>query len=276
MTPLKPVLRYPGAKWGIGPWVVSHFPPHDAYIEPFFGSGAVLMRKLPSRSELANDLDASVVAFFRVLRDQPQELAAALAMTPYSRDELLASREPGDDLDDVEKARRLAVSCWQTRGGAQSRRRPGWRFDMYGAANKSLAGTWATLPARILAIAQRFASVAIENRPALEVIDLVRARGHQTLIYADPPYLLGSIDQRLYRHGMKTEAEHLELLEALDRHPGPVVLSAYPNRLYTERLAHWQSATHASRNQVNELRTEVLWMNTRASGHGQLRLEESA
>lgn len=275
MTRIQPVLRYPGAKWGLAPWIISHFPPHEAYVEPFFGSGAVLLRKAPSRSELVNDIDGAVVAFFRVLRERPEELAAALALTPYARDELLASRVADDTVDDVEKARRLAVSCWQTRGGAQSRRRPGWRFDMYGAANKSLAGTWATLPERILAVAERFASVAIENRPALEVIDILARsedRGRHTLVYADPPYLLGSIDQRLYRYGMR-EPEHAELLEALDRFEGAVVLSGYESALYGERLAHWTTVRRHARNQVNERRTEVLWLNHVAARHATLALE---
>lgn len=275
MRAAQPVLRYPGAKWGIAPWIISHLPPHEAYVEPFFGSGAVLMRKIPSRSELANDIDGSVVAFFRVLRDRPQELAAALAMTPYARDELRACRTAPGDLDDVEKARRLAVSCWQTRGGAQSRRHPGWRFDMYGAANKSLAGTWATLPSRILAIAERFATVAIENRPALEVIEILHTSkdGGHTLIYADPPYLLGSIDKRLYAHGMKTEEEHAELLEALDRYRGPVLISGYPHQLYDERLRGWHAVSRSTRNQVNARRTEVLWINAAAARHITLPLE---
>ena len=272
-TPL-PVLRYPGAKWGLAPWIISHFPPHEAYVEPFFGSGAVLIRKTPSRSELANDIDGTVVAFFRVLRDQPEELAAALAMTPYARDELRACRFPDDALDDVEKARRLAVSCWQTRGGAQSKRHPGWRFDMYGAANKSLAGTWATLPARILAIAQRFATVAIENRPAIEVMEiLARSQdgGRNSLVYADPPYVLGSIDPRLYRFGMR-DADHVELLEALDRHRGPVVLSGYRSELYDGRLSGWSRVERTSRNQVNAHRTEALWLNSVAARHATLPL----
>lgn len=266
MTRIQPVLRYPGAKWGIAPWIISHFPPHEAYVEPFFGSGAVLLRKAPSRSELVNDIDGAIVAFFRVLRDRPEELAAALALTPYARDELRIARVPMDDVDDVEKARRVAVSCWQTRGGAQSGRRPGWRFDMYGAANKSLAGTWATLPDRIRAVAQRFAAVAIENRPALEVLDIIH-RGDaaaRTLVYADPPYLLGSVDPRLYRHGMR-DAAHAELLDSLDRLHGPVVLSGYWHPLYVERLAHWTTVEHSARNQVNDRRTEVLWLNEPAA-----------
>lgn len=271
---IQPVLRYPGAKWALAPWIVSHFPPHEAYVEPFFGSGAVLLRKPPSRSELINDVDGAVVAFFRLLRDRPEELAAALALTPYSRDELRHCARDDEALDDVERARRFAVACWQTRGGGQGRRYPGWRFDMYGAANKSLAGTWATLPDRIRDVAQRFARVAIENRPALEVLEILsRAdKGRHSLVYADPPYLMGSIDPRLYKHGMR-EAEHAELLEALDRFEGAVVLSSYDHPLYEDRLRHWATVRRRTRNQVNDARTEVLWLNPVAARHATLPLE---
>ncbi len=275
MSRVQPVLRYPGAKWGLAPWIISHFPPHEAYVEPFFGSGAVLLRKPPSRSELVNDIDGAVVAFFRLLRDNPAELAAAIALTPYARDELRACARDDEALPDVERARRFAVACWQTRGGGQGARYPGWRFDMYGAANKSLAGTWATLPDRIREVAQRFASVAIENRPAIEVLGVLTKsadRGRNTLVYADPPYLMGSIDPRLYKHGMR-EPEHSELLDALDAFAGPVVLSGYANPLYSARLGHWTTVMRQARNQVNDPRTEVLWLNPVAARHATLNLE---
>jgi DNA adenine methylase len=273
----KPVLRYPGAKWGLAPWIISHFPPHEAYVEPFFGSGAVLLRKAPARSELVNDIDGAVVAFFRVLRDRPEDLARALALTPYAREELHQARD-GEGDGDLEKARRLAIACWQTRGGALSRRRPGWRFDIHGAANQSHAGTWAMLPERVMAAALRLRHVAIDNRPALHILELARRRGDETLIYADPPYLGrmlaggATAEQfRLYSNEM-TLTEHAQLLDALDLHPGPVVLSGYPSALYEERLVRWSSVLRTTRNQVNDQRTEVLWLNDVAARHAVLPL----
>lgn len=35
-----PVLRYPGGKARIAPWIVDHLPPHEVYCEPFFGGGS--------------------------------------------------------------------------------------------------------------------------------------------------------------------------------------------------------------------------------------------
>lgn len=268
-----PALHYPGSKWGIAPWVISHMPAHEAYVEPFFGSGAVLLRKPRVRAEVANDLDGKVISFFRALRERPTEIAAAVALTPYARDELeLAKLPPTGDL--IEDARRFLVACWQTRGGPLGRRHPGWRFDMHGASNRSLAGTWAMLPDRLLAVAERLRWVAFEHRPALEVLEWCRrSKGDQraTLIYADPPYVLQTRDNRLYVSDL-TDQDHLELLAALDRHPGPVLLSAYPSPLYDERLRHWLAVMRSTRNQMNEARTEVLWLNPVAA-RGQLRLD---
>ena len=36
------LLNYPGAKWGMAQEIVALMPPHRSYLEPFFGSGAVL------------------------------------------------------------------------------------------------------------------------------------------------------------------------------------------------------------------------------------------
>ena len=38
-------MKYPGSKWSIANWIISFFPPHHTYLEPFFGSGAVLFKK---------------------------------------------------------------------------------------------------------------------------------------------------------------------------------------------------------------------------------------
>ena len=85
MTADGPVLHWPGAKWRIAPWVTTHLPTNDAYIEPFFGSGAVFFSEEPSRVEIINDLDRHVVGLFRVLREQSAALGEQLSLTPWSQ-----------------------------------------------------------------------------------------------------------------------------------------------------------------------------------------------
>src|SRR5258706_9289998 len=90
---MRPPFYYYGAKARLAPWIVGLMPGHDAYIEPFAGSAAVLLAKKPVRFEVINDLDGQVVNFWRVLRDHTDALVLALARTPYARDEYLDCRD---------------------------------------------------------------------------------------------------------------------------------------------------------------------------------------
>lgn len=66
------ILKYPGAKWSLAEWIISRFPEHHSYLEPFFGSGAVLFRKPRSHIETVNDMDGAVVNLFRCIREDPE------------------------------------------------------------------------------------------------------------------------------------------------------------------------------------------------------------
>ena len=123
MNEIKPILRWPGAKWRIAKWIASYFPEHGTYLEPFFGSGAVFFTKPPSGSETINDIDNNIVNLFKVCRDNPKKLARKIAMTPYSRAEYIFCRNnyKDDICDDIERARRYVVAVWQGFGVAHSR-----------------------------------------------------------------------------------------------------------------------------------------------------------
>jgi DNA adenine methylase len=55
--------RFDGGKNGAGVYqrVISLMPPHDLYVEPFLGSGAVMLRKRPAALNVGIDLDGDVV-----------------------------------------------------------------------------------------------------------------------------------------------------------------------------------------------------------------------
>lgn len=57
-------MAYPGSKTaaGVVQQIVSQFPPHRVYIEPFVGTGAVLFAKLPADRSVVIDLDPVSVA----------------------------------------------------------------------------------------------------------------------------------------------------------------------------------------------------------------------
>lgn len=76
------VIKYPGAKWSLAQWIINHFPDHHSYLEPFFGSGAVLFSKQRSNIETVNDLDGDVVNLFEWIRNDPERLAREIYWTP--------------------------------------------------------------------------------------------------------------------------------------------------------------------------------------------------
>jgi DNA adenine methylase len=57
---------YLGAKSGSGAYqaIISQFPPHDVYIDPFLGSGAIMRLKPPALLSFGLDLDAGCIAAF--------------------------------------------------------------------------------------------------------------------------------------------------------------------------------------------------------------------
>ncbi len=119
MTTPRSVLKYPGSKWRLAEWIVSLMPPHKSYLEPFFGSGAVFFSKPPSRIETINDLDGEIVNLFRCIRERPEELERAVALTPYSREEYDAAWarvKAGGVTDPVALARLTLIRYWQTHG----------------------------------------------------------------------------------------------------------------------------------------------------------------
>lgn len=108
---MKNVLKYPGSKTRIANWITQFIPEHDVYLEPFFGGGAVFFNKKPARIETINDLSEEVYNYFKVLREKPDELVHLLSLTPYGRKEYDASFKTS--ADEVERARRFAVRCYQ-------------------------------------------------------------------------------------------------------------------------------------------------------------------
>lgn len=64
----------------------------------------------------------------------------------------------------------------------------------------------------------------------------------------------------MYAHEM-ADQDHIELLEALEKHPGSVLLSGYACPLYDEWLPHWIKKTKRSRAEGGRIREEVLWLN---------------
>lgn len=257
-----PPFSYFGGKTRIADQIVAALPPHRSYVEPFAGSCAVLLAKQRARIETVNDLDGELVTFWRVLRDQPDELIRACALTPHARSEYEASKHRPHDLDEIETARRVWVKLSQGRTGTL--KKTGWKHyvDPHGSSISMPAYLEAYVE-RMAGVAERLASVSLEARPALE---LIAAYGqHQdTCLYVDPPYLGSTRSGTNYAHEMQTAEDHVVLAEALQECKAAVVLSGYDSPLYEELYDGWHVTrieTFSGQGNTHSGRTEVLWSN---------------
>lgn len=191
-----------------------------------------------------------------MLREQPDRLAEAVSLTPYSRDVFNDAHE-NRGKDAFDRAYRFAIRS-KMGHGFKINQKTGFKIDVYARERSYCLNCWNRLPADIMEAAQRLKGVQIENQPALDVI---RKFNHDNvLIYADPPYLLDTRGGKQYRYEM-TEQDHLELLEVLLQHKGTVILSGYPSEMYDRELKGWSRIAKKSYNQNSDQRTEVLWCN---------------
>ncbi len=266
----RPVLRYHGGKFKLGPWIISHFPEHRIYVEPYGGAASVLLRKPRSYAEVYNDLDGEIVNLFQVLRNpsQARELIRLVHLTPYARSEFEASYITA--ADPIEQARRTLFRAAAGFGGGAATFTQKWKTGFRG--NVTRAGTipaqdWRNFPQVLEDIIERLRGVVIEKpQPASKIIE--RYDGPETLLYIDPPYPYETRNKRwagnCYRHEM-TDDDHRELAGVLRSAEGMVIISGYACNLYDDELySGWHRETRKTHADGAQERIEVLWINSLA------------
>ncbi len=285
-------LTYYGGKQALARQIVPLFPPHRSYLEPFAGGAAVLFAKAPAERETLNDLDGQVMRFWRALRERPDELAAAVAATPYGRQEwrvaeaVRKGRAPMPE-DDVEAARLLLACIDQS----FSRSSDGWSVPCIGdGRGRWQPGSWANLPPKLVAAAERLRNVALESGDACDLIP--RWDEPDALLYVDPPYTgehrrrgkhgSGGMNGYLVDDDGKLWGRLVEALLGLER--AAVVLSGYPcEEVGALEGAGWRRVPLRMRRTVQErggdalpMAPEVVWLNERVPDAPQTLFEEDA
>ena len=256
----RPVLRYHGGKWMLAPWIISHFPDHRIYVEPFGGAASVLIRKPRAYAEIYNDMDDDVVNLFRVLRsNDAQRLIDDLQKTPFSRSEFESAYGETDDL--VERARRLIIRSFMGFGSdGCTGKKTGFRANS-NRSGSTPAHDWANYSNAVFAIVERLSGCVIECRQAIDV--MAQHDSLNTLHYVDPPYIRSTRarpKRKNYKHEMSDD-QHMQLLQFLTTLEGNVVLSGYPHDAYDHVLDGWRRVERRALADGARKRTEVLWMN---------------
>lgn len=256
---MRSILKYPGSKWNIARGLVDLMPQHHSYIEPYFGSGALLFNKPLSNIEMVNDLDSDVVNLFKCIQEDSERLARLVMTTPFSREEYDKQfAEDNSFPSQYQKATGFLVRMWQAHGSRNDGYKAGWKCDVIGRERMYGLWNWYRLPKWVIEIAERLRKVQIENRPALEVIQ--KFNYPNVFMYIDPPYLLGTRRRKQYKHEMN-DADHEKLIQTILQSRAKIMISGYESDMYNDYLEDWHKETFFSCAEQGKPRQEVVWMN---------------
>ena len=263
MTKKLAALKYYGGKSPrnrTGPWIASLLPQGQTYVECFAGMAGVLLSRPRVASEVLNDADGHLVNWWRMVRDEPEELGRLVYLTPWSRriyedshDALMAG-----ELDDDPLKRALAYHVCIQQGIVHGLGEKGWGaiYADYGGKKQKKVG-----PKDIAKLSARIAEVQLENCDAVDMVGKC-AKYKDLVLYLDPPY--SSADTRAYRKDLPEVDAAGKLTEAMQECKGFVAISGYNDDW--DHLG-WHRHVCETRKHVGgkrDPRTEVLWTNKTA------------
>lgn len=256
-----PVLRYYGSKFTLAEWIISFFPDHRHYVEPFGGAANVLLVKEPSRLETYNDLNDAIVNFFSILRSKPKELIRQLQLTPWARAEYDFCLKDNPGASPMEQARMLFFRLWMSYSG-EFRSGKG-NFARHNKGRRAI--NLKLKPDNLFAASRRLQTIQIEKRDALKLI--AEMDSDDTLFYLDPPYVFSTrTKSKSYSHEM-TNNDHVMFAELLHSLKGFVILSGYPSAIYEELFEKkgWVKFERKARTMSRTFKTEAVWLNPKTA-----------
>jgi DNA adenine methylase len=251
------ILRWLGGKWKMAPWIITHFPNHEVYIEAFGGGANVLFRKESSRIEIYNEKHDDLVNFFQIIadRDNSNKLIAALSVVPFSREEFNLSYEPC--IDPIGRAVKFLVFNHMGFGTHSMMVKTGFRSGEYPPKRWSKIGI-------DVAEASNLCNGLIVTQ--MDAINLIQQRDDsRTLFYLDPPYVQETRGTtRGYAHEMNDQQQEAFLQTCASRTNAMIVISGYRCKMYNDMLPGWLVVEKEALAERTKPKIEVLWINPAA------------
>lgn len=249
-----------GSKYTQVSWLLDMLPQTERYVEPFGGSGVVIVNKEPAEIETFNDINSSIINFFDVIRERPDEFEQKLIRTPHSREMYKRSVEEDPD-EEMTKALYFLVRVGQSFGGAEGK---GWGRSI-GTSRRGMAqraAAWESRKEQVMEVAERMRRVQIENTDAL---DLIKDHDHpDCTFYCDPPYPEESRDTTGHYKYEFSNKEHRRLHKTLESCEGNVALSGYSCDLLDDLYEGWNIYKEGEKKLAGKntgTREELLWTN---------------
>lgn len=236
---LAPIL---GGKKRIASWIISHFPAHTSYIEPFCGGANVYFAKEAAHVNVLNDKDESLINLYEQAVLHRERFCRAIAAIPYSRAVFERMRRLHEDPSTRPFDRAVATFAWHHMRvplngawhyAANGNPHPDYYIKYGGRIQK-----WGSIKVQAAAIIEHLSLAHIECDDALAVIK--RYDRPNALFYCDPPY----VGTEMSHYAGYTQQDFDALLFALASIKGAFFLSHYANPAITEAAARYGWLIH--------------------------------
>lgn len=213
---------WPGGKSRSVDNIIPHLPHTDRYVEPFGGSGVILLNKMPVKNECFNDKYSGITNFYMCMQDPKKlkELEDLINASIHSRQYWDYCKEFWDTGDPVLRAFKWYYMVQYSFG--KMGRNFGRSTGRYNAdSGKIIRAT------RIFEeVHRRIKHVTIENQDYAKIIRAYDSS--DTVFYCDPPYM-GTDNNACYTLG---GIDHEEFLDLVFKSKGYFAISSYRNDLY--------------------------------------------
>ena len=261
---LRGPMKTHGGKHYLARRIIALFPPHVRFVEPYAGGLSVLLNKTPASYEIAGDVNPDLIGFWRVLRNQGDELEDCLRCLVYAEETFQAAKAfmgSADRADVSALDRAVNYVAWNrmSRGGLGTDF--AWSERLRGGQPGDLNG-WETFLDLLPAIRERVAEVEFRCADAVDLMQ--KHDGPGTVYYVDPPYLPETRSHREAYPFEMTRDDHVILLDAIVGLRGKRFLSGYPSDLYDRALKGWTRhtfdiANHSAQGKAKQRRLECVW-----------------
>lgn len=245
-------------------------PQSKIYIELFIGSGASLLNRGRSETEIVNDFEPAVSNLYKVLSDKEmgKELLEKMMRLPY--DEKLFhmaceyQRENFKGINDIEKALLTFVLISRSYNNTRKQFSRG-TYDTQSYQRK--------IHSNLPKVYERLQGVQVYNKNALDIIKEA-ADNPNVQMYLDSPYLhslRGEGADKVYFKEMEY-IDHVRMLETIKNAKCRILLSGYhadKDDLYDEYLLPygWKSrelikiVKNSQRQEERDIASEWVWFN---------------
>ncbi|HII3215419.1 TPA: DNA adenine methylase [Citrobacter freundii] len=176
-----PIVPWIGGKRRLAKHILPLFPPHTCYVEPFCGAAALYFLKVPSKTEVINDINGELVNLYRVVKHHLEEFVRQFKWALVSRQIYKWLQDtPEETLTDIQRAARFYYLQKQAFGGK--------------VADHTFGTSTTSAPRfNLLRIEEELSMAHLRlSRTLIEHLDwhqcIERYDRPHTLFYCDPPY----------------------------------------------------------------------------------------